>query len=120
MALALLVCSGGAAAGEADVVAARAIAEPGGTYRFEVTMRHGDTGWDHYADAWQILTPDGKVIATRKLLHPHVGEQPFTRDLSGVDVPEGLTHVRVRGHDKVDGYGGTEMTIVLPGRESAT
>ncbi len=37
-------------AGEADVVRAEAAPEGGGTWRFRVTVAHGDTGWDHYAD----------------------------------------------------------------------
>lgn len=114
--LLLFVLAAPAFAGEVDVVAAKATPTAGGTYRFDVTLRHADTGWDHYADAWQVLAPDGRVIATRKLLHPHVEEQPFTRSLGGVKIPDGLDRVRIRGHDKVDGYGGKEMTLMLPGR----
>ena len=43
-----------------------------------VTVQHADTGWDHYADAWEVLAPDGTVLGTRTLLHPHTDEQPFT------------------------------------------
>ena len=25
-----------------------------GSYRFDVTVAHGDEGWDHYADAWDV------------------------------------------------------------------
>ncbi len=101
-----------AAAGEADVVAVDMHRDGAGTYRFDVTVRHADTGWDHYADAWEVLTPDGKtVLATRTLLHPHENEQPFTRSLSGVRIPEGVTEVVVRAHDKVHGYGGAAMRV---------
>ena len=48
------------------------------------------------------------------LYHPHVEEQPFTRSLSGVQVPDDLKQVVIRGHDKVHGTGGVEMTIDLP------
>ncbi len=41
-----------ARAGEADVVRAEARAEGGGAWRFRVTVAHGDSGWDHYADKW--------------------------------------------------------------------
>jgi hypothetical protein len=102
--------------GEPVVVAAKAEREPGGTYRFEVTVRHDDTGWDHYADKWDVVAPDGKVLATRVLLHPHEDEQPFTRDLGGVSVPEGVRAVTVRAHDKVHGYGKATVTVALPGR----
>jgi hypothetical protein len=41
------------------------VPEEGGSYRFDVTVRHADTGWDHYADAWDILTPDGTLLGSR-------------------------------------------------------
>lgn len=108
---------GAAAAGEVDVVDVTVTPESGGGYRFDVTLRHADSGWDHYADRWEVLTPDGDdVLATRVLAHPHVNEQPFTRSLGGVKIPAGLSTVRVRGHDKVHGLGGREMTVALPGR----
>ncbi|MFQ5467960.1 MAG: hypothetical protein ACE5DS_07470 [Kiloniellaceae bacterium] len=102
-----------ALAGEADVLAVRALPEGAGLWRFEVTVAHGDTGWDHYADKWDVLAPDGRVLATRVLLHPHETEQPFTRSLGGVAVPAGIDRVQVRAHDKVHGYGGAEMAVDL-------
>jgi hypothetical protein len=100
-------------AGEVDVVDAQATKAADGSYRFDVTLRHADEGWEHYADAWDILAPDGTVLATRVLYHPHVDEQPFTRSLSGVEIPAGMAHVTIRGHDKVHGYGGSELTLSL-------
>jgi len=100
-------------AGEVDVVDARATHSGDGTWRFDVTLRHADEGWDHYADAWDVVAPDGSVLATRVLYHPHVDEQPFTRSLSGVRIPDGLTTVTIRGHDKVHGYGGKTLTVTL-------
>ena len=76
-------------------------------------MRHADAGWDHYADKWEVVTPDGKVIETRVLAHPHDNEQPFTRSLGSVRIPGELKTVRIRAHDKVHGYGGQEMEIDL-------
>ncbi len=116
-AAALLFALAGAAsatAGEADVVAARAEAEGGDAWRFEVTVRHADSGWDHYADAYEILDPEGKLLGRRVLLHPHVDEQPFTRSISGVRIPDTLKRVRIRAHDKVHGWGGRELTLELP------
>jgi hypothetical protein len=72
-----------AGAGEADVVAATLTPVGDGAWRVEVTVQHADSGWDHYADAWEVVAPDGAVLGTRTLLHPHVDEQPFTRSLSG-------------------------------------
>ncbi len=114
LAAGLLLLSGSIAlAGEADVVAARAEPEGGGTWRFDVTVRHADTGWEHYADAYEILDPEGGLLGRRVLLHPHVDEQPFTRSLSGVRVSGNLKRVRIRAHDKVHGWGGRELTLEL-------
>ena len=75
-----------------------------GVWRFDVTLTHPDTGWDHYADGWQILAPDGSVLGTRELAHPHVNEQPFTRSLSGVRIPEGVSEVGIQASDSVGGW----------------
>lgn len=101
-------------AGEADVVGVEALRSDGG-FRFEVTLQHGDEGWDHYADRWEVLAPDGTVLGTRILYHPHEHEQPFTRSLSGVRVPPGVSEVTVRARDSVHGYGGRTATVELPG-----
>lgn len=104
----------GAAAGEADVVAAEAARESDGTWRFRVTVRHADAGWDHYADRWQVETPDGRVLGTRVLLHPHENEQPFTRALGGVVIPPEVTEVVIRAHDSLHGDGGEGLRLTLP------
>ncbi|MEQ8710263.1 MAG: hypothetical protein RIC36_14840 [Rhodospirillales bacterium] len=101
-----------AIAGEADVVKVSA-ARSGAEWRFDVTVAHADTGWDHYADKWDVLTPDGTVLGTRVLLHPHETEQPFTRSLSGVKIPADVREVIIRAHDKVHGYGGKTITVKL-------
>lgn len=67
-------------------------------WKISVTLRHPDTGWDHYADGWDILDPAGRVLATRTLHHPHVNEQPFTRSLRQVMLPDGLRQVFIRAH----------------------
>jgi hypothetical protein len=113
LALLLAVSPAVALAGEADVVAATAVKGADGSYRFDVTLRHADEGWDHYADAWDVLAPDGTVLGTRVLYHPHVDEQPFTRSLSGVKIPTGVTEVTIRAHDKVHDHGGAELVVDL-------
>ena len=104
----------------ADVERVRAIQADDGTWMFHVTVRHPDTGWEDYADGWDVLTPDGTVIQpdpsspfTRLLLHPHETEQPFTRSQSGIAIPPDVTQVRVRAHDLVDGFGGREVVVDL-------
>lgn len=111
----LILCTAAPlAAGEADVVAVTVSAQGDGTYRFDVTVRHADEGWDHYADGWEVLAPDGTPLGYRKLLHPHVDEQPFTRSLSGVEIPDGINEVVVRAHDSIHEWGGVEMTVAVP------
>ena len=105
-----LIIAHTAIAGEANVVGVR-MTQRGASYNLAVTVRHADVGGDHYADKWDVLTPDGEVIATRVLAHPHDNEQLFTRSLGGVRIPAALAKVRVRAHDKVHGYGGNEMDV---------
>lgn len=100
-------------AGEADVMDVKVTKQAAGIYRFDVTVKHGDTGWDHYADKWQVLLPGGEVIGTRILQHPHVDEQPFTRSLSDVKIPVGASKVIVRAHDKVHGASGKSFEVLL-------
>ncbi|MEM6974310.1 MAG: hypothetical protein AAF577_16050 [Pseudomonadota bacterium] len=102
-----------AASGPADVIAAEA-RQSGATWTISATVAHADTGWEHYADAFRVVAPDGTVLGTRVLHHPHVNEQPFTRSLSGVAIPEGITDIRVEAHDSVHGWGGAGVTVTLP------
>ena len=113
LAFAVTAANAPASAAEADVTAAQARQSAPGVYQINVTVRHPDTGWDHYADRWEILDEAGAVLATRVLLHPHVNEQPFTRSLFGVTLPAGVTRIVLRAHDSVDGYGGATVILDL-------
>ena len=112
--------SPGTEKGNADVTYVKAVLTNDGTWTFYVTVRHPDSGWEDYADGWDVLTPDGIVLKpdpaspfTRLLLHPHENEQPFTRSQSGIAIPPDVTQVRVRAHDLADGYGGREVVVNL-------
>jgi len=83
------------------------------TCDFAVTIKHDDTGWKHYANAFEVITPDKKVLGKRILHHPHVKEQPFTRSLLRVSIPKGVNKVVVRAHDLVHKYGGDEVIVDL-------
>ena len=83
-----------AAADPAEILSAEA-RKSGDGWTVSVTLAHGDTGWDDYADGWRVETAEGAVLGTRTLFHPHVEEQPFTRSLSGVAIPDGTTEVEV-------------------------
>jgi hypothetical protein len=81
---------------------------------FSVTLKHGDEGWQHYANQWDVMTMDGKLLKSRVLLHPHVNEQPFTRSLSGVKIPAGTTEVKIRAKDLKHGYSSVQYTVKIP------
>lgn len=111
---ALLACCLQVSAGEANVLKV----EPSCTEKlvcsFAVTVEHADSGWDHYADKWDVLLTDGTLVASRKLRHPHANEQPFTRSLQNVQLPQGTKAVEIRAHDSVHGYGGQTVTVRIP------
>ena len=103
----------------ADVVYVKAVETAVSTWTFAVSVDHPDTGWEDYADGWDVLLPDGTVLKsadapfTRLLAHPHVGERPFTRSQSNIAIPVDVTMVTVRAHDLVDGFGGQEVVVDL-------
>ena len=106
---------------DADVLFVRATFDSAsGAWTFEVTISHPDTGWEDYADGWDVVGSDGTVYKpdpgspfTRLLLHPHVGEQPFTRNQRGIKIPLAEIQVLVRAHDLRDGFGGKEVLVDL-------
>jgi len=108
----LLLVASPCFAGDPEVVAATAARADMG-WHFDVTLRHDDTGWDHYADGWEILDQFGNRLAYRELYHPHIDEQPFTRSLSGVMIPDGMRIVYVRARCSVDNWSGESTEIKL-------
>ncbi|MFN3130508.1 hypothetical protein [Roseibium sp.] len=108
-----VLVSGASVAGDVEIVDATA-KEGAGGWTFSVTLKHGDTGWDHYADLWEVYTPEGELLGKRVLAHPHVNEQPFTRSLSGVLIPDGITIVVIRARDSVHGVSPQEFRLELP------
>jgi len=85
-----------------------------GTFTFGVTVQSADTGWDKYADLWEVTVADGAVLGTRVLAHPHVDEQPFTRSQSGIVIPDGIDLVIVRARDSVEGFCGAVVEAAVP------
>jgi len=111
--IALICClASPALASDVTVVDVKATAN-GDTWRFDVTVEHPDTGWDHYADGWRIEDADGNELGMRILAHPHVNEQPFTRSLSGVSIPDGTTEVYIRARDLVHGWNEDTTAVSL-------
>lgn len=100
-------------ADEARVIEVRALPNGDGSYDFDVTLSHPDTGWEHYVDRWDVIGPDGKLLGKRVLYHPHVNEQPFTRS-QRVRIPAGVAQVSIRTHCKRDGDGKAQFKVELP------
>ena len=96
------------ASGCADVVDAT-VDGSGTVFTVSATVRSVETGWDKYADAWEVRTLDGEVLGTRVLAHPHVDEQPFTRS-------QGISEVEVAARDLVLGFCGETTRVAVPGR----
>lgn len=115
-----LGCSKPAAEAEREAVAAAAepvhvadvegvrVEGEAGAYTLAVTIASPDTGCDRYANWWEIIGADGKLVYRRILRHSHVDDQPFTRDGGPVDVAADA-RVFVRAHMHPDGYGGAVM-----------
>ena len=89
------------------------VEKTGMVWSVHVTVRHPDTGWDHYADGWEVLDAAGNRLGYRKLMHPHVEEQPFTRSLNGVVVPDGTREVFIKPRCSKDGWSGQTMRVEL-------
>lgn len=92
------------------------IERTGDRYNVAVTLSSPYDSPERYADAWRIVAPDGSVIGERVLLHDHAAEQPFTRSLSGVEIPPGVEVVTIQGRDLLNGYGGGDAMVAIPGR----
>ncbi|MEM0898455.1 MAG: hypothetical protein AAGI92_00710 [Pseudomonadota bacterium] len=100
-------------AGDVTIVDAEAVETSPGKWNFSVTVEHGDTGWDHYADAWEVRDAKDNVLGTRILAHPHVNEQPFTRSLSGVEIPASVDDVLIFARDSVHGWNEDSLEFKL-------
>lgn len=96
-----------------DVVSAE-VSEGSDTFGFEVTISSPYDSPDRYADAFRVIGDDGQVYGVRELLHDHANEQPFTRSLGGVEIPEGVDTVTIEARDQVYGWGGAAVEVRLP------
>lgn len=86
-----------------DILEAQLYASGPNQKRVAVTMKHPDTGWDHYADAWRMLDADGNVLGERILHHPHENEPPFTRSLRRLSIPDGTRFLQIEARCSEDG-----------------
>ena len=84
-----------------------------GTWCFATAVKHNDQGWQHYADAWEVLDLTGNQLGFRQLGHPHDNEQPFTRSQCNIEIPATMNEVIVRAKCNKHGYGGKAMVVKL-------
>lgn len=113
-----LACALPVRAGEVEIVSADLV-QRGAGWQVSVTLRHGDTGWNHYADAWRVVTESSQVLGTRVLRHPHVEEQPFTRMLDDVVIPAGVSVVYIEARDTVHGWAPKRLRVDVKGPQGA-
>lgn len=85
-----------------------------GTYTLDVTISSPYDTAERYADGWRVLDQKGEVLGTHHLSHDHASEQPFTRTMTGLVVPNGVTRVTVQARDLLAGYGGATVTVAVP------
>lgn len=112
---AVLIClvASPAAADDATVEAVD-LRSAGDAWTVSVTIRHAETGWDDYADGWRVEAPDGTILGTRELLHPHADEQPFTRSLGGVSIPAGIEEIHIRTRTSTTEWADWTVTRPVP------
>ncbi len=99
-----------------DVVAVKVRASGSNLFDFDVTISSPYDTPSRYADGFRVYTVANQILGERKLLHDHQNEQPFTRDLYAVAIPQGVKTVLVQARDQKYGYGGKVAEVRLPGR----
>ena len=108
----LLLVSAVAKAGDVEIKNVY-LKQQGSTWSADVTLKHDDSGWEHYADAWRLVDMSGKLLGTRVLYHPHVNEQPFTRSLSSIQIPKNTKIIYIEAHDFKRGWSPGKVKVDL-------
>lgn len=108
----LLLTSSALWAGEVEIVNAT-FSRGAIDWSASVTLRHADTGWKHFADAWRIVDGSGKELGKRVLHHPHEKEQPFTRSLHNIKITPETRYVYVEAHENVHGWSKQRLKVQL-------
>ena len=114
----LLAISAFSSADDVDILGAEFVQDGDGTWTVNVVLLHDDSGWDHYADKWRVVDPNGEVLGERVLLHPHEDEQPFARSESGITIPADQTTLNIEAHDLVHGLTPDRLTVDMTKVES--
>jgi N-acetylmuramoyl-L-alanine amidase len=96
-----------------DVVDVTPLADGEG-YSFIVTMSSTYDSVERHADAWRVIGDDGVVYGMLEFAHENSTEQPVTRSLDEVVIPDTVNSVTVQGRDLVYGWGGKTVEVDLP------
>ena len=110
--LAMIILCQTALANDVEIVNVEFINQ-GNTWRVNTTIKHHDTGWEHYADAWRVVSESGEKLGERILFHPHENEQPFTRSLQRLVIPKNMNVIYVEAHDKKHGWSKQRVQVDL-------
>ncbi len=94
----------------------KAVLTPSGdAYTLAVTISSPYDSPERYADGWRVTaTGTQDVLGEHTLGHDHASEQPFTREQTGLEIPDGVEQITVEGRDQQNGFGGATVTIDVP------
>ncbi len=96
-----------------DVLSAE-LGATGETWRLSATLSSPYDTPERYADAFRALAEDGTPLGVRELAHDHANEQPFTRSLAGLLIPDDVERITVQGRDQRYGWGGATVELEVP------
>jgi hypothetical protein len=91
-----------------------------GTWTIRATVSSTETGMDKYADEWRVEDSDGNILGTKAFSSHHKNEQPFTRNLPGVIIPDDVSVVTIAAQDSVFGYCGDTFELSISGETVPT
>ena len=100
-------------ANQAEIIEVKITPVGNNQYRIDTTIKHADTGWKHYANAWLVFDEAGNKLGERILHHPHVNEQPFTRSLR-LTIAKRVKTITIKAQDSVHGLNDKGMQIKVP------
>ena len=106
-------CTTAVIAGEAEILAAELRHQQKNSWSINVTLKHEDTGWDHYADVWRVIDKKENELGYRVLAHPHIEEQPVTRGFDRLIIHEDINTIYIQGHDNVHGWSSNKLKVML-------